>query len=808
MRLVAVAVATLWSFGCAEDDYAQLYQTRDRAPSYTDSEIESLERLGATLVDQGANFGVFAEHATRVELLLFDDPEAEEPTRRFAMKRFGAVWNLYVEGMGVGQHYGFVAWGPNWTYEKTWRPGRILGFVADVDAEGHRYNPHKLLLDPYARAVHRDHDWSKGSIASGPRRTESTWAAAAKAVIVESDYHWSQQETEWQFQRLFGTPLHDWNDLVVYEVHLKGFTASPASGVLHPGTYRGLGEKADYLQDLGVTAVELMPVMEKPLDGGYWGYQTLGFFMPERTYAADPRPGYVIDEFKWMVDELHQRGIEVILDVVFNHTGEGGLWREKIAETDNVLDPTIDLVNFDPKEVAGLYSFRGLDNRGYYALSKDNQTYWNNTGVGNETRCNGRPMRRLILDALRYWVEELHVDGFRFDLAPILGQNDPEACAHLLADEGAYNACRNAWADPSTTVLQDILEDEVLRARKVRMIAEPWSLSGFYLGQFPSAQGTGWGEWNGQFRDFWRAFLNGDGGLPEDVSLNDAVGPIDAGAGLTGSEALFGDDGRRPFHSVNFVTAHDGFTLYDLFSYDEKRNDCGPLNPRCCTDQLSAFCDRDSGESHNRSRNWGDEGLKRQMMRNAFALTLLSHGTPMLYGGDEWLRTQLGNNNAYSDGADNPFNWFDWGAWQPDDFRARMHDFVRDLIRFRKEHAYALAPASYQGRAPFAWKTPQNQDMQAADWSGRAVMMHYYDDTVGPELAVLVNGNADWVTFTLPAGRTWQRRVDTQAAFDTDDYATQKGAARQSHNVTLADATAMPSTYGVAPRSIVVLEAP
>jgi isoamylase len=812
--LVRLSVLALLAFpSCAQDDYAQLYRTLDKAPSYEASEIETLDRLGATLVDEGANFGVFSSHASRVELMLFDDPDDSKPTRRFEMATFGEVKNLYVEGIGTGQHYGFIAWGPNWEYDENWLPGRIDGFVADVDADGNRYNPHKLLIDPYARAIHREHEWSMGSIASGPMRTVSTWGAASKAVIVDSQHAWSANEREWQQRRQSGAHSgHAWNDLVVYEVHVKGFTASSASAVDHPGTYRGLGEKADYLADLGITAVELMPVHEKPLDGGYWGYQTLGFFMPERAYAADVRDEQVIDEFKWMVDELHQRGIEVILDVVYNHTGEGGLWREKIAETDNYLDTStnLQLVNFDPKEVAGLYSFRGLDNQAYYALSRDNQTYWNNTGVGNETRCNALPMRRLIMDSLRYWALEMHVDGFRFDLAPILGQKDPAECADLVADEPAYNACRNSWADPASTVLQDILEDETLRTQHTRMIAEPWSLSGFFLGQFPTTATSSWYEWNGQFRDFWRSFINGDGEwvAPEAWDLNDAVGPVDAGAALTGSQPLFGDDGRRPYHSVNFVTVHDGFTLYDLFSYDTKNNECGPLNPRCCgVERLTAFCDRVSGESHNRSRDWVNEDTKRQLMRNAFVATVLSHGTPMIYGGDEWLRTQLGNNNAYSDGADNPFNWFDWGTWQPTDFRHRMHDFVRQLIRFRKEHAYAFAPAGYDTGAPFAWKTPANTDMQGSDWDGRRVMQHYWDAGRGNELLVMINGDASDATFTLPAGRDWQRRVDTQAFFDTDAFAQGQGAARQSHNIALTPGETLGATYVLKPHSIAVLEA-
>ncbi len=780
---------------CPPDTHTRLYHTEPIAPSLDEAGVRALDHLGPTLIDDGVNFGVFAGNAERVDLLLFDDPERSTPTRQFQMQRFGDVWNLYVEGIGVGQHYGYIAWGPNWRVHPDWYPGSIHGFVADVDEAGNRYNPNKLLLDPYARAVHRDHDWSRGSIASGPARTESTYAASAKSVVVESQYTWSEHEAAWLARRKDPkAPGNGWNEQVIYEVHVKGFTADPASGVEHPGTFRGFGEKAAYLKDLGVTAVHLMPIMEKPLDGGYWGYNTLDFFAPEISYASRTRPGEPLDEFKWMVDQLHQNGIEVWLDVVYNHTGEGGLWREKLEFSDVDLDPgtTGKLVNFDPKEVAGLYSYRGLDNASYYALdASDPGFYVNNTGVGNMTRCNYGPMRRLILDNLHYWVTEMHIDGFRFDLAPILGEKD--------RDYGG-------WDDVRRTVLQEIVDDPVLRAHHTRLVAEPWALSGFYLGQFPSSSEGGevaWSEWNGHFRDVWRSFVNDDA-----WPLNGREGVVDIGAALTGSYELFGDDGRRPYHSVNFVTVHDGFTLYDLVTYEKKQNGCGPLNPACCDMENSPFCDRDSGEDHNRSRNWGDEALKRQMMRNFFTAILVSQGTPLLYAGDEWMRTQLGNNNAYSTRADNPFNWLQWGTYEASDERHRMHDFVRRLIAFRKAHAYAFAPVDYGQGAPFAWKSADNTD--APDWNSRHIAMHYYDPSFGPELEILINMEATAVRFQLPQGRSWRRVVDTQAWWDSETYLDESGSEpRSSHNIwayEAAEVLAEP-VYEVQPRSIVILEA-
>jgi len=776
----------------------RLYDTQPIAPELRAEDVENLTHLGPTMLETGTNFGVYSERATRVDLLVFEDPEAELPTKRFPMSRFGNVWNLYVEGIGEGTTYGFIAWGPNWPEHPKWYPGSIHGFIADVDGEGNRFNPNKLLFDPYGKALTRDHDWSRASNASGPARTESTWAAAAKSIVWKSAYEWSATEADWQSMRQAGDAGgHRWNDLIIYETHPKGFTASPASAVTHPGTYRGLGEKAAYFADLGVTAVELLPVHEKPLDGGYWGYNNLSWFVPEVSYAATHDPLEVADEFKWMVDQLHQQGIEVILDVVYNHTGEGGLWREKLLDDDVVLDPRTQgqLVDFDPKEVASLYALRGLDNHAYYALTADNQFFWNDTNVGNQTRANHRPLQKLIVDSLRFYVEEMHVDGFRFDLAPILGVKD-----------GQYDT----WDDPASTVLQDIIDDPVLATHQTRIIAEPWAggAAGYRLGGFPAATdaaGVGWYEWNGKFRDWWRTFLNDDG-----WRLSSTEGDADGGFVMTASERLWRWNGRRPYHSINYVTIHDGFTLYDLFSYDGPENNCGPLNPLCCSEPLSPWCDVESGERQNRSRDWGgdQEPLKRQLMRNAFLAMMFSHGTPMLLGGDEWMRTQLGNNNAYSTRADNSYNWFDWGTWQADDARHRMHDFVRSAIALRKRFAYAFAPADWGAGAPFRWLSPQGTE--PPDWSSRRLMIHYHDRTRGPEVVILINLERDFTTFDLPGASSWRRLVDTQAYFDGPAWfgAHPEQDQRRSANATLDTPEPIPgSTYQAAASSIVVLEA-
>ena len=812
--IIAFTAIALFASGCPTDGI-NLYQFEPIAPQLTREAVEAMDHMGPVIVETGVNFAVYSENATRIDLLLFDDPEVETPIQRFTLipVRDGSpIWSGYVEGVGLGQHYGYVAWGPNWTFDEDWFPGNIRGFVADVDAGGNRFNPNKLLIDPYAKALHRDHDWSKGSSASGPARTVSTWAAGAKSVVVRSEYEWSASEEEWRAGRAANDlPGHDWHEQIVYEVHPRGLTADPASGVDHPGTFRGVGEHAAYLADLGVTAVELLPVHEKPLDGGYWGYNNLSFFAPELSYAYDRRPREVVDEFKGMVDALHAQGIEVWMDVVYNHTGEGGLWRERIYQDDTSLDPSTDasFYNFDPHETAGLFTFRGLDNAAYYALEESGLTYWNNTGVGNQTRPNHVPMERLILDSLRYYVEEMHIDGFRFDLAGILGERDLDY---------------NNWDDPANTVLQAISDADFIQDNNVRIVAEPWTAGGNYgslIGAYPNAtngHGSGWGEWNARFRDWWRDFVNVDDWKMNTPISNEWGASADGGFVMTGSYDYYSHNGRKPWHSQNFVTVHDGFTMYDLFTYEEKVNGCGPLNPVCCDDPASAWCDRESGDNENRSRDWGmgsgGEATKRQMMRNMFAAMMVSHGTPLLLGGDEWMRTQLGNNNAYSTQADNEWNWFQWGGWSQDNARVRMHDFVRQIIQLRKDHYYAFAPSDWGAGAPFSWRNASNTG--DPDWGSRHFVQHYYDDSFGPELLVIVNMERGGVEFTLPEGRTWLRLVDTQLWFDqvdpdsTSDFFDQTGAdQRTSWNISLGEA-AEPITggvYGTAANSIVILQA-
>ncbi len=879
----AGVVLTTLLAGCPDEGKPRLYKTAelpsglstDAPPALwhekelgqkvevTEEGVTSMQFLGAHLmvdsagVYRGVNFAVYSQRAEKVRLLLFDDPESNRATREFEMTRYGDVWNAYVEGVGLGQHYGYIAWGPNWQFDEAWYPGSIHGFRSDVDLAGNRFNPNKLLFDPYCKVFHRRHDWSKGSAGTGPDRVSNTQGAAMKCRVVKSDYQWSEEEKSWRQARIEDTLAgHKWNELVLYEVHPKGFTANASSGVKHPGTFRGFGEKAAYLKELGVTAVEMLPPFEKAGDAGYWGYNTLGFFAPENTYLSRNRMAEGLDEFKGMVEALHAEGIEVILDVVYNHSGEGGLWRQKIFSSSLPNNPT----NLDPIETASLLGFRGLDNALYYALPPGNgREYCDYTGVGNTMRCNSPPMQRLIIDSLRYWVEEMHVDGFRFDLAPALGAKDGryDACP-TSQDRGTGKVCYSAsecekdekcnwdgyqqkgfcgktgidW-DAASTIIQTIVDDPVMQRNNTRIIAEPWGGGGYPVGGFAIAKtgnkSFGWGEWNNKFRDWWRSFQNWD-----DWKLSSQQDGATGGYVIAGSEGLFKWNGRKPYHSVNFVTCHDGMTMYDLVSYDGKVNGCSPLNPRCCTDAFSSFCQEaaNSGTDDNRSRDWDKygqqcgaitcgngqscyvgscvdaEAMKRQLMRNWMLAMAFSHGTPMLFGGDEWMRTQLGNNNTYTPEADNSYSWHDWGLWQGQDDRWRLQDFVKKSLQFRREHSATLAPLEYGTFKDEFWRNADNTQKTGSGWDVRTLMIHYSDRTKGPELAVLINMEGGDVTFTLPPGKTWKRLIDTQMYFDSPAYLNEKKLPlRSSANATLDKPETMPASYSVKSRSIVIMEA-
>ena len=572
---------------------------------------------GAVLHDKGVQFVVYSRSATAMRVLLYDAVTDPEPVEVIALDpakdRWGDIWSIFVPGITPGQLYHFQADGP-------FDPER-----------GQRFDGTARLIDPYARAL-----------AGGYLPGDDGIVRPPKCVVIDDSF-------DWQGDRHLRRGLAD---TVIYEMHVKGFTASPSSGVAHPGTYLGVIEKIPYLKSLGVTAVELMPVHEFPTEQptgaagerrNYWGYDPMAFFAPHRGYAAGTEPGCQVREFKEMVRALHAAGIEVILDVVFNHTAEG-----------NELGPT--------------FSFKGLENRVYYMLSEGGRYYRNYTGCGNTINGNHPIVRELIFLCLRHWVHNYHIDGFRFDLASILSRD------------------RNGDILPNPPIVEVITEDPMLADTKI--IAEAWDAAGAYqVGSFASMR---WAEWNGRYRDDVRRYWRGDYAQTGHLATR-----------LAGSSDLYGDDGRQPFHSINFVTSHDGFTLNDLVSYREKHNEANGEGNR-------------DGDNNNFSDNYGVEGpstradveaLRQRQIRNMLATLLVSQGVPMLLSGDECRRTQEGNNNAYC--QDNAVSWFDWTLV---DSHVDLVRFTRELISFR------LGNPSLRRRSFLQGGRASDDDLPDVEW--------------------------------------------------------------------------------------------
>ena len=665
------------------------------------------EPLGATWDGEGTNFALFSEAAEAVELCLFDEGGREE---RLPLAEVTAhVWHGYVPGIAPGQHYGYRVHGP-------YDPGRGL-----------RFNPAKLLVDPYARAIDRVADWDDAiygytrGAADDVADPRDSAAHVPWSVVVDASFPWGDDRQ----------PRTPWHETVIYETHVRGFTAR------HPdvpdalrGTYAGLAHPAaiGHLTGLGVTAVELLPVhhffsepivVERGLRN-YWGYNSLGYFAPHARYSSSGRRGEQVREFKALVRTLHAAGIEVILDVVYNHTAEG-----------DHRGPTL--------------SLRGIDNAAYYRLDEsDRSRYVDYTGTGNTLNARHPEVLRLIMDSLRYWVTEMHVDGFRFDLASALARGFHEV-------------------DRLSSFFDLIHQDPVVS--RVKLIAEPWDVGegGYQVGNFPVL----WTEWNGKFRDAVRDFWRG-----HEPSL------AEMGYRLTGSSDLYQDDGRRPYASINFVTAHDGFTLHDLVSYEHKRN------------QANGEANAD-GTDDNRSWNCGVEGdtddpavlqLRDRQKRNFLATLLLAQGVPMLLAGDELGRTQLGNNNAYC--QDNEISWCDWAL----DARAdALLAFTQRLIELRRAHPVFRRRRFFQGRpihgsflADVGWLAPDGHEMTEQEWvSGhvRCLGVFLNGDAIGEpgprgeqvtddSFLLLLNGAAERVGFVLPDDR-WAPAYDLE--LDTAD---------------------------------------
>ncbi|HYG37300.1 MAG TPA: glycogen debranching protein GlgX [Cytophagales bacterium] len=663
--------------------------------------------LGAIWDGKGVNFAIFADNATGVELCLFDGPEESTESARIKIyERDHQVWHIYIPELKPGQLYGYRVHGP---YEPN---------------NGHRFNPNKLLIDPYAKAIsgtiqwhdslfgyelgHPDKDLSFSESDSAPY--------IPKSVVIDHNFDWENDSA----------PKVPYHKSVIYETHVKGFTK------LHPdipeemrGTYAGLAHSItiDYLKKLGITAVELMPVhhfvtdrylLDKGLTN-YWGYNSIGFFAPDVRYSASGVLGEQVREFKQMVKALHKAGIEVILDVVYNHTGEG-----------NHLGPTL--------------SFRGIDNASYYRLAEEKQYYMDYTGTGNTLNANLPNVLRLMMDSLRYWILDMHVDGFRFDLASTLARE-----LHEVNRLSAFF---------------DIIHQDPTISQ-VKLIAEPWDVGegGYQVGNFP----PGWAEWNGKYRDCIRDYWRGSESMLAEFAMR-----------FTGSPDLYSDDYRRPTASINFITAHDGFTLHDLVSYNEKHNSENGENNM-------------DGESHNRSWNCGVEGptedpmvnhLRGKQKRNFLTTLFLSQGVPMIVAGDELGRTQNGNNNAYC--QDNEISWINWGKADND-----LLEFTRKLIHLIKAHPVFCRRKWFKGRPikgvgleDIAWFLPEGNEMSEEHWAqdfakslgvflnGKGI---HTTGTKGEQIAddsfyVIFNGHFEFLNYKLPPmkyGNGWTKILDT-----------------------------------------------
>ncbi len=697
----------------------------DARPTSPDGSVHTPGALGAWQDETGAlEVRVRSRRATRLEVWLYRAPRGEGPALTFALERQVGrdTWAtrapaeaLRGAGLTGTLYYGYRAWGPNWPHVAEWQPGGLDGFVADVDAEGNRFNPNKLLIDPYAKELshdpigphHRDHSIYE----AGANRARDSGPVAPKGIVLPA--------------RTFDVgvpPARALKDDVLYEVHVRGLTRGDPSLGDCRGTYRAAGEKAQYLQALGITAVELLPLHETPNDANdlepnaafdnYWGYNTLNFFAPDRRYACDQSPGGPTREVAEMVRAFHAEGIKVLIDVVYNHTSESGN--------------------------GAILSLRGLDNASYYELAKDKQGYADHTGIGANTNAADSFVRDLALDSLKYWHQVLGVDGFRFDLATVLA-----------------NACREDCFDYDPDDAAGILKRAVIELQGAALIAEPWGIGeGTYqLGRFP----PGWSEWNDRFRDRVRRVQNRQG--KEDVA------PGALATDLAGASDLFGD--RAPWASIHYVVAHDGFTLHDLYACNEKQNQqAWPAGPS------------PGGSDNNLSWDQGgDPARQREAARVGLALTVLSAGVPMFNGGDEMLRSQRCNNNPYN--LDTEVSWLDWTRAES---QAAFVAFTRKLLSLR--HGYsALRPAKHwrgidangNGLKDLSWHTPSGAEADARYMEdARAHFLAWRIDASeagdpARSLYIAYNWDAAPRDVQLPpagVGLSWHRALDTAAAHE------------------------------------------
>jgi isoamylase len=679
---------------------------KDFAASREESEIQSGNPLpigGTHQQGDGVNFVLFSRNATRVHLELYQHPDDSSPSRIIDLDpmrhRTGDIWHVWVRGIPAGQLYGYRVEGPH------------------LPEEGHRFNPHKLLLDPYARAIAGVENWdfvaargydSSSKLTDLSISTFDNAGTTPKCIFTRDHFDWEMDSP----------PKHSASDTVIYETHVRGLTIHSSSKVERRGTFAGLTEKIPYLQDLGVTAIELMPVLEfnenesqllNPITGeklkNYWGYNPVAYFAPKQSYSFEGSHWRQTVEFREMVKAFHRAGIEVILDIVLNHT----------AESDE-LGPTICL--------------RGIENSIFYMLQENQRRYYKDfTGVGNTLNANHPVVREFVTSVLRYWVMNMHVDGFRFDLASVLGRDEH---GNILRD---------------APLLEGIAEDPILR--DVKIIAEAWDAGGAYqVGSFSTQR---WTEWNGRFRDDVRRFWIGDAGM---------IGLF--ASRICGSSDLYQASGKGPASSLNFVTSHDGFTLNDLVSYQQKHNhENGQFNH--------------DGTNANYSDNCGVEGpsqdpavedMRLRMIKNFLLTLFISRGVPMLLGGDEFRRTQRGNNNAYC--QDNEVSWFDWSLLEP---HKEIHRFARGMIAFRRTHP-VLRRETFYTDEDIKWFAPNGASPDWADQRQKSFACLILGRTE-PDLFLLFNADTRSVDFSipaLPACKIWRLAVDTSRTAPEDIF--------------------------------------